>query len=103
MLEYSKNHEQSPKTDFANKGRSKMKPSKLIFLLICLMGAALFAGCGGGNRGKGGNGDLVPEYTLKVTVEPEEAGEVLLEPSGGKYQKNTEVTLISVAGEGYEF
>jgi len=65
--------------------------------LIC---TAIFSGCSGGSGGSGGNGDY---YNLNLTVDPKEAGAVLLTPEGGTYQKNTEVTLIPAAEEGHEF
>lgn len=80
-----------------------MKPFTFISLIAFLICTALFSGCGGGNRGKAGNGGLPPDYTLNLTVDPKEAGEVLLTPLGGKYQKNTEVTLTLGAKYGYEF
>lgn len=70
---------------------------------MCLIGAAIFSGCGGGNGGNGGNGGLTSDYNLNLTVDPEGAGDVQLKPIGGKYQKNTEVTLTLEAQEGYEF
>ena len=79
-----------------------MKPSKLFFLIICLMGAVLFFGCGG-RGGSGGSGGSGAEYSLQVTVAPAGAGQVLLDPPGGKYRKNAEVALIPQAGDGYEF
>lgn len=82
-----------------------MKPAKLIFLLTCFLVATLCSGCGNNGRkgGGGGNGGVTPDYTLRVTIDPKGAGVVLLNPSGGEYAKNTEVTLTPVAGEGYEF
>src|SRR5690554_4269103 len=80
-----------------------MKHFIFVSLLMCLIGAAIFSGCGGGNGGNGGNGGLTSDYNLNLTVDPEGAGDVQLKPIGGKYQKNTEVTLTPEAQEGYEF
>lgn len=77
-----------------------MRPSIFISMTILLICAAVFSGCGGG---KGGNGGPTSDYTLNLTMDPKEAGAVSLDPSGGKYAKNTEVTLTPIANEGYEF
>ncbi|MEA2054657.1 MAG: PKD domain-containing protein, partial [Candidatus Thermoplasmatota archaeon] len=42
-------------------------------------------------------------YTLTVNVEPSNAGNVTLSPSGGTYDEGTEVTAFANANEGYEF
>lgn len=80
-----------------------MKPCMFISLIAFLICAVFFSGCGGGNGGNGGNGGLTSDYTLTLTVDPKEAGEVLMTPSGGIYQKDTEVTLTPSAKDGYEF
>jgi len=81
-----------------------MKHSMFISLTVFLICTVIFSGCSGGNGGNGGNGDITPDYyTLNLTVDPKEAGVVLLTPEGGTYQKNTEVTLIPAAEEGHEF
>lgn len=75
-----------------------------ISLTVFLICTVIFSGCSGGNGGNGGNGDITPDYyTLNLTVDPKEAGVVLLTPEGGTYQKNTEVTLTPAAEDGYEF
>jgi hypothetical protein len=84
-----------------------MKRPAFIFLITVLLCTVIFSGCGGGgvgNGGSGGNGGGHTEYyTLNVTVAPSGAGVVWLNPEGGTYQKNTEVTLTPAAEEGYEF
>ncbi|HHU82937.1 MAG TPA: SUMF1/EgtB/PvdO family nonheme iron enzyme [Firmicutes bacterium] len=79
-----------------------MKRSLFIFLTAFSICTVIFSGCNGGN-GNGGNGGSGVYYTLNVTVDPNGAGAVWLDPEGGTYQKNTEVTLKPAAEEGYEF
>ncbi|NLM36914.1 MAG: SUMF1/EgtB/PvdO family nonheme iron enzyme [Firmicutes bacterium] len=77
-----------------------MKPVKTVFLIVFLVGVILFTGCGGVKNGRNGGS---PGYMLTVNITPAGAGIVTLNPDGGTYAKNTEVTLTPVAGEGYEF
>lgn len=79
-----------------------MRPLKYLFVTAFLICTIIFSGCSGGNGGSGGNG---VHYTLNLTVAPNGAGAVWLnpEPIGGTYKKNTEVTLTPVAEAGYEF
>jgi formylglycine-generating enzyme required for sulfatase activity len=74
-----------------------------LFLMLCVcLIAVIFSGCGGagGPDGPGGSGT---EYTLVVTVAPQGAGSVMLDPAGGKYKSGTNVILRPVANDGYEF
>lgn len=93
----------------ANRGGEKMKRPAFIILTAFLFWTVIFSGCRGsvGNGGSGGSGGGGGSgyYTLNVTVEPNEAGAVGLdpEPIEGIYEKNTKVTLKPIAEEGYEF
>jgi len=76
-----------------------MRTLKCLFVTAFVICTVLFSGC----SEKGGKGNLASDYILNLTVDPEEGGEVWLDPPGGKYRKNTEVTLTPVAEAGYEF
>ena len=43
------------------------------------------------------------QYVLNTSVEPENAGYITLNPSGGEYNAGTEVTITAVANAGYIF
>ena len=73
----------------------KSKPKHLVLLLILL--AVIFSGCGGKKE------DPAAKYTLVVTVQPQGAGNVMLDPAGGKYLQGTQVLLYPAANSGYEF
>lgn len=59
------------------------------------------AGDGTGN-GEEGTGS-VPQFSIQVSVMPEGAGTISLEPPGGRYDEGTEVTLIAEPSEGFTF
>lgn len=42
-----------------------------------------------------------PLFELKVSIEPEIGGEVILDPPGGKYEAGTPVMLAAEAAEGF--
>ncbi len=44
-----------------------------------------------------------PLYTLTVTVSPANAGSIVLNPAGGKYEEGTLVEVTANANEGYSF
>ncbi|MCD6448621.1 MAG: right-handed parallel beta-helix repeat-containing protein, partial [Thermoplasmata archaeon] len=44
-----------------------------------------------------------PQYTLVVSINPEGAGSVSMNPAGGVYEEGTVVTLTATANEGYVF
>lgn len=53
--------------------------------------------------GGGGSGGGTTNYTLTVVVNPTNAGQVTLSPSGGTYASGTQVTLVATANSGYTF
>lgn len=66
-------------------------------MLALIMLIAIFSGCGDKKD------DPVAKYTLVVTVQPQDAGSVMLDPAGGKYLHGTQVLLYPTANAGYEF
>lgn len=76
-------------------------------LMLCLcLSVVVFSGCGGSTGGSSG-GNVTPdpaaEFTLVVTIAPQGAGSVMLDPAGGKYKSGTNVILRPVANDGYDF
>lgn len=53
-----------------------MRTLKCLFVTAFVICTVLFSGC----SEKGGNGNLASDYILNLTVDPEEGGEVWLDP-----------------------
>lgn len=69
------------------------------FLIVCLALIMALSCTGGGGGGDDGGG--TPQHNLTVNIVGQ--GTVTLNPSGGTYDDNTQVTLIAVADAGWSF
>ena len=81
---------------------------KLCFLLMvsltvwgCGSGGGTGPDNGGGDNDNGGNDPEPVEYSLSVLKTPSEGGSV--DPSGGTFEEETDVTVEAMANEGFAF
>ncbi|MCS7231217.1 MAG: InlB B-repeat-containing protein [Elusimicrobiota bacterium] len=77
-----------------------MKKSISFILSISLV---LFSLNGCAKKSKSPTSGGTTNYTLVVVVNPQGAGSVVLNPSGGSYNAGTVVTLVATANPGYVF